>query len=327
MAAAVTGFVLVASPSSAGTRTLSMHNMNTGEDISVTFKKDGQFVPSALARLDWFLRDWRKGQARTMDKRLFDVVWEVYQRSDATAPIQVHSGFRSRATNARLRATTAGVARHSQHINGKALDFHIPGVPVSRLRDIAMRMQDGGVGYYPNSRHPFVHVDVASVRHWPPMPRSQLLALFPTGMSAHMPADGKPLAGFKAALREIAGNGAKPILGKAARTLAALVPSRIPLPQWRPDPGQEEQPAVAEIDAPAIQHAFAPSGPPVTAFDSILSTERSAAAASFEPWRPERSPSAAERRFVDRGVGKKGPRVAIPKPERPASGWKIGGYL
>ena len=319
--------LLAPSLARAESRVLSMHNMNTGEDISVVYKKDGQFIPDSLGKLDWFLRDWRKDKSTKMDSRLFDVVWEVYRRSGATAPIQVHSGFRSKSTNARLRATTAGVAQHSQHINGKALDFHIPGVPVAKLRDIAMKMQDGGVGYYPHSKHPFVHVDVANVRHWPRMSRSQLVALFPSGLSAHIPSDGRPLSGFKAAIREIAENKAKPALGKAAQALAALVPSRVPLPQWRPEIEDVETASAGEGD-PSFQNAFAATDTsPTAAFDRILSSDAGMARPLRTGPRKPPKPAAFASRFIDRGLGEKGPRVTLPEARKAAFAWRIGGYL
>ncbi|RAI32807.1 hypothetical protein CH341_32045, partial [Rhodoplanes roseus] len=92
-----------------------------------------------------------------------------------------------------LRSRSSGVAKRSQHTAGKAMDFFIPGVPLEKLRKIASKKQVGGVGYYPTSGSPFVHLDVGSVRHWPRMTRRQLLALFPDGKTLHIPSDGKPL--------------------------------------------------------------------------------------------------------------------------------------
>lgn len=335
MAVAAAGILFSSIPANAETRAISMHNMNTGEDISVVFKKDGRYIPEALDRLNWFLRDWRKDSATKMDSRLFDVVWEVYQRSGATAPIQVHSGFRSRATNAMLRTKTSGVARHSQHINGKALDFHVPGVPVARLRDIAMKMQDGGVGYYPSARHPFVHVDVAEVRHWPPMSRSQLAALFPSGMTAHVPADGRPLNGFGEALKAIAVRGAQP-LKRVSRTVASLLPDHIPLPAWRP-PGRDMgnyRDLAREPSGGATESAFVPSGLPATASAfALLLSQPEGKPTSFDaqsgmPPAARTDDGRAAPDFVNLGVSGKGPRVLkATKPEKVPVRWMIGGYL
>ena len=102
-----------------------------------------------------------------MDPRLLDLVWEAYRASGATDYIQVVCGYRSPATNSMLRSRSKGVAEKSQHMLGKAMDFYIPGVPLKKLRDIGLKMQGGGVGYYPTSGSPFVHMDVGNVRHWP----------------------------------------------------------------------------------------------------------------------------------------------------------------
>jgi hypothetical protein len=92
-----------------------------------------------------------------------------------------------------LRSRSKGVAKTSQHTAGKAMDFYIPGVPLAKLRATAMKFQGGGVGYYPSSGSPFVHVDTGNVRSWPRMSRQQLLALFPNGETLYLPTDGKPL--------------------------------------------------------------------------------------------------------------------------------------
>jgi hypothetical protein len=99
-----------------------------------------------------------------------------------------------------LRKRSNGVAEKSQHIRGKAMDFYIPGVSLKKLRDAGLRAQVGGVGYYPSSGSPFVHMDVGNVRHWPRLSRRELMALFPDGKTVHVPTDGKPLAGYDVAL-------------------------------------------------------------------------------------------------------------------------------
>lgn len=99
-----------------------------------------------------------------------------------------------------LRKRGRGVARKSQHTLGRALDFYIPGVKLRKLRNIGLRMQNGGVGYYPRSGSPFVHFDVGRVRHWPRMNRKQLVSVFPNGKTLHVPSDGKPLPGYRQAV-------------------------------------------------------------------------------------------------------------------------------
>ena len=103
----------------------------------------------------------------------------------------------------RGRSPRSGVARYSQHTLGKAIDFYIPGVPLDKLRATAMRLQGGGVGYYPTSGSPFVHLDIGNVRAWPRMTREQLVELFPDGRTVHLPADGTPLPGYELARADI----------------------------------------------------------------------------------------------------------------------------
>jgi hypothetical protein len=138
-----------------------------------------------------------------MDPRLLDVVWEVYREVDAKVPIQVVCGYRAPATNAMLRKRSRGVAQFSQHMLGRAMDFFIPGVPLETQREAGLRLQRGGVGYYPSSGSPFIHLDVGSVRHWPRMTRAQLAKVFPDGRTVHVPTDGHPLAGYALALADI----------------------------------------------------------------------------------------------------------------------------
>ncbi|KUM26310.1 hypothetical protein AU467_22455 [Mesorhizobium loti] len=109
-------------------------------------------------------------------------------------------GHRSPSTNAMLRSRSRGVAEKSQHMLGKAMDFYIPGVPLKKLRNIGLKMQGGGVGYYPTSGSPFVHMDVGNVRHWPGIGRQELVSLFPNGKTLHVPSDGRPLPGYEQAL-------------------------------------------------------------------------------------------------------------------------------
>jgi uncharacterized protein YcbK (DUF882 family) len=191
------------------TRTLTFHHTHSDEDLTVTFKRNGRYDEAALKKLNYFLRDWRSQDQTTMDRRLFDIVWEVYRDVDGKQPIKIISAYRSPATNAMLRRRSSGVARHSQHMQGHAMDFFIPGVPLEQIRFAGLRLQRGGVGFYPTSGSPFVHLDVGSIRHWPRMTHDQLARVFPDGRTVHVPSDGKPLKGYELALADIQrrGNG------------------------------------------------------------------------------------------------------------------------
>lgn len=177
-----------------GDRTLYLHHTHTGETAQITFKRNGRYDQDALRKLNYFLRDWRTNEPTTMDPALFDLIWQVYQEVGATQPVNIVSSYRSPKTNAMLRASSSGVAENSQHMKGKAMDFFIPGVDLATLRATAMRFQVGGVGYYPTSGSPFVHLDTGSVRAWPRMTTAQLKKVFPDGKTLHIPADGKPLS-------------------------------------------------------------------------------------------------------------------------------------
>ncbi len=189
------------------TRTITIKHMHTKEETTVTFKQDGRYVPAALEKLNWALRDWRTDEPIRMDPRLFDVIWSVQRQLGSEQPFHVVSAYRSPNTNAMLRRRSRAVARHSQHMLGKAMDFYLPDVPTARIREIGMRLQRGGVGFYPNAHTPFVHLDVGSVRSWPRMTRDQLVRLFPDQKTVHIPADGRPLAGYELAKAEILSGG------------------------------------------------------------------------------------------------------------------------
>lgn len=221
------------------TRTLSFHHVHTGEDITVTFKRDGRYDQAALQKLDWFMRDWRKQQVTHMDPHLFDLLWEVYRDVGATQPIDIICGYRSPSTNAMLRERSSGVARHSQHINGQAIDFFIPGVPLAKIRAEGLKLQRGGVGFYPTSGSPFVHMDTGLVRHWPRIPRQELVKIFPDGRTVHIPADGKPLRNYALALADIErhGNAPNSVSLEAARGAGVI------------SDAQEQQAELAQADA------------------------------------------------------------------------------
>lgn len=184
----------------AETRTLKLHFIHTKESADITFKRNGRYIQSGLTEINRFLRDWRRNEPAKMDPKVLDLLWEVYRASGATSRIHVVSAYRSPATNSMLRKRSSGVAENSQHTRGKAIDFYIPGVPLATLRNLGLKYQAGGVGFYPRSGSPFVHLDTGNVRHWPRMNRRDLMAVFPNGDTIHVPSDGKPLPNYKVAL-------------------------------------------------------------------------------------------------------------------------------
>jgi uncharacterized protein YcbK (DUF882 family) len=201
--AATAMFCALTFAANAETRTLKIYHVHLNERSEITYKRNGKFLPDGLNKLNKALRDWRRNQPTKMDPRLFDVVWEAYKRSGATGYINVIGGYRSAATNSMLRKRSKGVAEKSQHVLGKAMDFYIPGVSLKKLRNAGLQAQSGGVGYYPSSGSPFVHMDVGNIRHWPRLSRSELLAVFPNGKTVHVPTDGKPLPGYELALAAV----------------------------------------------------------------------------------------------------------------------------
>lgn len=171
--ATLSSFVLVTldSPSIAAgeTRSISLYHTNTKESLTVTYKINGLYVPSAMKKLNYLLRDWRRNEIITIDPKVIDLIWDLHADLGSTAPINVVCGYRSAATNGFLRRVGRGVAKKSQHILGKAIDINFPDVPTRKIRNIALVRQFGGVGYYPTSGpRGFVHVDSGNVRQWGP---------------------------------------------------------------------------------------------------------------------------------------------------------------
>ncbi|ETA71203.1 MULTISPECIES: DUF882 domain-containing protein [Mesorhizobium] len=184
----------------AETRALKIQHLHTGEKAEIVFKRNGRYDQAGLKKINFMLRDWRRNEPTRMDPRLLDLVWQAYRASGSSAYIHVVSAYRSPATNAMLRSRSKGVARESQHMVGRAMDFFLPDVPLKKLRDIGLKMQGGGVGYYPTSGSPFIHMDVGNVRHWPGISRQELARVFPNGNTLHVPNDGRPLPGYDQAL-------------------------------------------------------------------------------------------------------------------------------
>lgn len=148
---------------------LAFRNVHTNETFDTLFARGGQYLPDGLAELNHGLRDWRTGEVTQMDRRLFALL--VRLRATLGLPtgrkVDLICGYRSAHTNAALKAkggAHSGVASHSQHMLGKATDLSVPGVALARVRDAAMSLRRGGVGFYPGDG--FVHIDTGALRHW-----------------------------------------------------------------------------------------------------------------------------------------------------------------
>ncbi|MCW2273252.1 uncharacterized protein YcbK (DUF882 family) [Rhodoblastus acidophilus] len=207
------------------TRTLFLYHSHSKESLAATFRVNGHYDAATLEKLNWFLRDWRNDEPTQMDPKLFDVLWEAYRSADRMGPedpIVVVSAYRCPSTNAMLRQRSRAVAKNSQHMLGKAMDTTIPGLSMARIREVGMRMQRGGVGYYPNAGTPFVHLDVGGVRHWPRMTYEQLAQLFPDGKTVHIPSNGKLLPGYEEARADILARGGEAISVAEAQSSGGL---------------------------------------------------------------------------------------------------------
>lgn len=145
-------------------RSLQFYALHTGESLKTTYWENGQYIPEELDRINYVLRDFRANEIKPIDPALLDLLTRIHHRLGTNEPFQVISGYRSPLTNAMLHANSEGVAVHSLHIDGKAIDICVPGRSLPQLRGAALAQQAGGVGYYPKSN--FVHVDTGRVRFW-----------------------------------------------------------------------------------------------------------------------------------------------------------------
>ena len=144
---------------------LRLFHTHTNERIDIVYRRGDVYFPDAIERLEEFLRDHRTGDVHPLDARLFDLLHDLtLSVGRPETEINIVCGFRTPWSNEFLRRTTVGVASHSLHMEGEAIDIRIPGVPTSQLRDAALSLHRGGVGFYPKSA--FVHVDVGRIRRW-----------------------------------------------------------------------------------------------------------------------------------------------------------------
>lgn len=264
------------------TRTISMHHIHTDETITITYKKDGKYDPEALKKLNWFLRDWRQNRATEMDPHTIDLLWEMHAELGSKVPIDIICGYRSEKTNEMLRRTVGGQAKQSKHMTGQAIDATFPDVPLKQMRWSAAIREVGGIGYYPTSGVPFVHVDTGPVRAWPRLPRQELAMLFPDGRTKHQPADGgsisrddarrarqnSELSTQMAAFferRSHPRSEAEIMMAEAGVALAEPVLKSAPTPVARPavQPRPEVRVAALETDVPTELSEPAPVAVPV----------------------------------------------------------------
>jgi uncharacterized protein YcbK (DUF882 family) len=237
------------------TRTLSFHHIHTNEDLTVTYKVNGRYDEEALKKINVVMRDWRKNQTIAMDPHTIDILWDVHREVGAKAPIWIICGYRSPDTNAMLRQRSSGVAKSSQHMLGKAVDYYIPGVPLDQLREAGLRAHRGGVGYYPTSGSPFVHMDTGGVRHWPHMPDAQMAKVMAKG----------PLRGGSDHGTQVAALSANPIapLSKLMG-FAANAPQAESAAPATPTESKTVKPVAIAANVPLPRPKAAPKPAPVT---------------------------------------------------------------
>lgn len=146
-------------------RSLSLLNTHTGERLKeVVYWEQGSYIPDALNHLNHVLRDHRTNEVHSIDPMTLDLMAAISRKVDAKRPFEIISGYRSPKTNKALRGNSSGVAKSSLHMQGKAVDLRLPGVPLKAVRKAALELRMGGVGYYPKSD--FVHIDSGNVRSW-----------------------------------------------------------------------------------------------------------------------------------------------------------------
>ena len=194
------------------TRTLSFHHVHTGEDITVTFKRNGRYDDAALKKLDWFMRDWRREEVRpAWIPHLFDLLWEAYREVDGSEadPGDLRLSRRRQPTPCCARARPASRSSASTPTARRWISI-FPACRWKKSAIVGLRLQRGGVGFYPTSGSPFVHMDTGTIRHWPRMTHDQLAKVFPDGRTVHIPSDGQPLPGYALALADVERRGAVP---------------------------------------------------------------------------------------------------------------------
>jgi uncharacterized protein YcbK (DUF882 family) len=147
-----------------GVRAVALDNVHTGERINTVYWEDGRYLPEALRRINWVLRDHHTDEVCPINPQLLDLLTEMQQKLRSRDAFQILSGYRSAATNAMLAMMTDGVAQNSLHMHGMAVDIRVPDRSLVKVQRAALSLEAGGVGFYPRSD--FVHIDVGRVRRW-----------------------------------------------------------------------------------------------------------------------------------------------------------------
>ncbi len=143
---------------------IDFRHAHTGERFSGVYRVGDRYLPEAFERLNYVMRDFRTGEIFPMDPRVIDLIKMIHDKTGSNEPLEILSGYRSPKTNAMLRGASTGVAKNSLHMYGQAIDMRLARFSTKKLRNVAVSMKSGGVGFYPRSN--FVHVDTGKVRSW-----------------------------------------------------------------------------------------------------------------------------------------------------------------
>ncbi|WP_342640802.1 DUF882 domain-containing protein [Rhodoligotrophos ferricapiens] len=292
------------------TRTLSLYMVHTKESLTVTYKKDGRYIPSALRQLNHFLRDWRKNEVIKIDPEVIDLVWELHQELGSKKPVHVICGYRNADTNAMLKRIGRNVATKSMHSRGQAMDIYFPDVSTKKLRNSALIRQIGGVGYYPRSGPlGFVHVDTGRVRHWPAIPNQEFAAIM-----KNAPARGQKRS--------------EPVMmaeeddGESSGPLSSLIAAVTGSSKTQPATGAPAETAAAEPTAPAPAAKAAPEPAAKPAKSTVVAAAdvpRPRTKPKIAASEPAKEAPASEALVADAGE-RQPPVLPSAKPDLPAAG-------
>ena len=145
-------------------RSLDFYHTHTGEKLSLEYHDGSGYITESLGEINRYLRDFRTGDIHPIDTGLLDLLHDIRILTGSNGTFEVISGYRSSATNSKLRSASGGVAKRSLHMQGKAIDIRLSGFDTRELHKASKSLKQGGVGYYPKSN--FVHVDTGRVRYW-----------------------------------------------------------------------------------------------------------------------------------------------------------------